>query len=185
MSNTFIKLISRACGRAIASSQYVLFDWQIKTEQRLKKLNVDAEELDLRYQAKIVELLRGTPYWIEGHLLLAERAIRSNRIEQAFASGQAVLAQSPNTMIRNRASLILSRCLLKRGDLESAKAIILELCKNNPKWFGVREDLAAVLIQEGDFARARNELEAIPTEQLSGEGYSALEFLRQKSTNIH
>ena len=184
MSTPF-KLLSRACGRAAASSQYVLFDWQIRAEQGLKRLHLEPEEIDSRYQAKILELLRRTPYWVEGHLLLAERAIRNNRIEQAFASTQAILAQSPDTAIKNRASLILSRCLLKRGDPVSAKSVILDLCKRNPSWPGAREDLAAILIQEGDFMGARSQLEAIPTDQLSGEGHSALEFLRQKSTNIH
>ncbi|NDC37072.1 MAG: tetratricopeptide repeat protein [Proteobacteria bacterium] len=125
-------------------------------------------------------LLRRTPYWSTGHLWLAEQAFFQNRIEVAFCEAQAVLALSNTQREVAAAQRVVARCHLKSGDYSAARALLSALVSTAPTAWDIREDFAATLLQQGDFDSAASELRAIPSEQLSGEGRAALDFVNSK-----
>ena len=164
---------------SFAVAKWLIFDWHLTAEVRSHKRSATAAP-ELRI-AKLRELLRRSPSWSSGHQRLALESLSINQIDSAFISAQAVLQLEGRGRAVRVARTVLARCYLKRGAPAEARKLINALLADDSMAWDLREDLAAICIQEGEFASAVSELEQIPQDQLSAEGHAALQFARSKA----
>ena len=156
-----------------------ILEWQLKAESRAGKYHSPDDREQLREQL-VKKLLRKIPYWSAGHLRLATRALDRNDLALAFASAQAARTVAATSAAQVEATRILARCQLKAGEYESARSTLVALRETSPQSWAVREDVAALMIHQGDYRAAAVELGAIPEQDLSAEGRAALEFVKGK-----
>lgn len=149
-------------------------------EQLLPRAKLDADRVRTVEQELLWlrGALRRAPYWIGGHLLAAERAVDAEQFALAYASALTVLECERNPTRRERAALVIGRCLLGSGRPEAA-APYLESAAERPEFIRAREELAACYLALNELEKGAAVLAAIPADRLSQSGRTALEFVRR------
>ena len=128
-------------------------------------------------------ILRKHPTWRLGHLELGEESLLSDDIASAYASAQVVLhlesddSQSPNA---SRASFLLGRCYLRRGDAKRALQFFTTKCTDPSLLWKIKEECAAAYMLCGDLETAFSTLSSVPHDALTPEGAAAKEYLTKR-----
>lgn len=134
-----------------------------------------------------IELLRGilqkVPFWLPGHLQLAELSLLQRDIATAYASSQAVLVLQPKDLERDWAHLHLGRCYLQRGQLEAALEQFCAISPSGEVGIVACEERAAALLALGRTKDAADCLEAIPLGQRSHSAEAALQYARKHTSS--
>lgn len=126
-------------------------------------------------------LLRRYPFWIKGHLLLAEECLNRDAIGCAYASACCVSSLvETNTALMSAAEFLLGRCFLRRGDWQSALSYFQIARLKTPLNYRIHEEESAALILGGNYQEALSLLQAIPEHMLSPEAKAATAFARSK-----
>ena len=143
------------------------------------------QKLELVFQQrKLRGLLAATPWWVRGHLLLAQLALQNDDIATSYASTQAVMQLvSPASTSFDLARRLLARCFLRRNAAAQAEAMLVELSQKYPSDYEVIEDLAACYVARSAWLEAEREFGKIPFEQLGAEARAALEYVKQSAKN--
>jgi len=135
-----------------------------------------------RSPARLRAILRRYPFWVAGHLDLAQLSLVEGDVATAYASAQAARALCDESSRRGAEALhILGQCFLARGEHASALSFFQRakpLLAGTPKF---SEDMAAALMLAGSYREAALLLEAIPETSLSAQGKAALEYSRGRS----
>lgn len=124
--------------------------------------------------------LRRWPYWAHGHVELASVALRRDDIASAYAAALSALRLVSRGDLAERANVSLGRAYLRRGETTRARQLFEAVLSQRPHDVGLKEDLAACLIAEGEYSRADEIFTSIPHGKLSAEGASARLFVRAK-----
>lgn len=136
---------------------------------------------DIKIEA-ILPIVRRYPYWLSGHLFVAEYALANKDVGRAYAAAQAVLAASFRTSssYRKKAEFILARCHLSKGDASSALALFEDWKLKYSTTAKAQEEIAACLMALSRLQEAHTTLSSINPNRLSQEGRAALLFLTTK-----
>jgi tetratricopeptide (TPR) repeat protein len=132
---------------------------------RLAVLSTSSSVNDSEPQYLLLKhLLRGTPFWLRGHLELGEIALSRGEWLLAYGSAQAALQLRPDDP---RAFLLRGKCALRTGvteaaagDLERAHDLFGEC--HNSDWADCVRELAAAYMAKGEHVRAGEILDALP-----------------------
>ena len=127
------------------------------------------------------EQLRRFPFWARGHLELGSAALQDDDVATAYASAVAALKLAPGGHGAVRASAVLGRAYLRRGEGERAVEMFERCVPHAPGDVGLREDLAAAYLLVGNAVAALEALEAIPLERRSAEALAALAYARKQT----
>lgn len=125
-------------------------------------------------------LLRRFPYWLRGHLRLAEESLTIDDIITAYSSAHCIIAGSystRNTPLRAEGYLLMGRACLRRGDWRSCLKHLQTAAELLPGDSRILEEEAAAYMAGDERARALTILQTIPSRKLSVAGRAALEFL--------
>ncbi|MBX7143386.1 MAG: hypothetical protein K1X79_02965 [Oligoflexia bacterium] len=121
-------------------------------------------------------ILRRVPFWGRGHLMLARLALARRDVSTAYASAQAALVLLRRPEDRAYTQLVLGRCYLQRGQLETALQA-LNLVPFEGVWeTEAREEMAAVLLALQRPQEAAAVLEGIPAGRRSQSAEAALRY---------
>jgi Flp pilus assembly protein TadD len=127
-------------------------------------------------------LLRRYPRWSNGHKILAEERLEYDDVAQAYAASRCYQALiGSNQRKRAYANLLLAKCYLRRGDWQSAQAVLKSALEDDPHSTSILEELAAAQILGGSYGDARSVLEQIRKGELSAQAKAALAFVRSKA----
>jgi len=127
-------------------------------------------------------LLRRYPRWSNGHKILAEERLEHDDVVQAYAASRCYQALTgSNQRKRAYANLLLAKCYLRRGDWQTAQAVLTGALEDDPRSTPILEELAAAQILGGNYGEARNALEQIDEGSLSPQAKAALAFVRSKA----
>ncbi len=76
----------------------------------------------------VLRIVRRYPYWLAGHIYIAEQSLKERDVGRAYAAAQAVLASviPGGLTFHKQAEFILARCHLSKG----APATALQLFEN-------------------------------------------------------
>lgn len=141
---------------------------------------VEKDESQPSKSEQLRALLRKHPNWRFGHLELGEESLAVDDIATAYASAQIVLhleSPSPHSHYAARASFLLGRCYLRRGDAQRALKYFSDECSDPSLKWKIKEESAAAHMVCGDSCSALSTLLSIPIDKLSPEGAAAKEFL--------
>lgn len=138
----------------------------------------DAPENRIKLTVCLQQLLRATPYWLEGHLELAKLSLAGNDLELGYSSAMAVLKLDPESFAGRN---FLAQCYLKSNHPREAIAEYRMLMERRPDCeVAIREDLAAALMATGEFKEAYNILSSVKPGELSASAAAALQYLKNK-----
>jgi tetratricopeptide (TPR) repeat protein len=140
-------------------------------------------ESNLKFIAWIRKQLRSFPYWLRGHLSLADLSLRSNDIQTAYLSSYAVLTINSHDI---RALYYLGKCYLRKNCYEKAVHLFESALKQNAvneqaslKYL-IQEELAASYIPLERFQEAKDLLKCIPEKYRNHSIQSSLSYLEMK-----
>lgn len=125
--------------------------------------------------------LRLVPYWRNGHVELAKRALTLGQFTLAHACVLAAKQLSKNNSAQ--IDLIHAQILHRSGADKNALQILERLHADNPKDFVVLEELALLHNARAEFELALKYLMAIPVKNRGPEAQTALEYLKKKIQN--
>jgi hypothetical protein len=137
-------------------------------------------------------LLRKHPTWKLGHLELGEESLLVDDIGTAYASAQVVLylesqgIHSPQnkSQYSSRASFLLGRCYLRRGDAKRALQFFTQECADPSLLWKIKEERAAAYMVCGDSHNALSILLSVPEDKLTPEGAAAIKYLRKQEGTL-
>jgi lipopolysaccharide biosynthesis regulator YciM len=140
-------------------------------------------------------LLRKYPTWRLGHLELGEESLAADDIATAYASAHALLLLESSSSqpscaspYSSRASFLLGRCYLRRGDAKRALQFFTQVStqisirdsKDRSLVWRIKEESAAAYMVCGDSNSALSTLLTVPEEKLTAEGAAAKAYLRKQ-----
>jgi tetratricopeptide (TPR) repeat protein len=144
----------------------------------VKALSISAA--DDKRSSYLRSRLQETPYWLHGHEMLGETALRLDDVATAYACGQASnLLHAKDESAEG--DLLIARCLLKRGAFSEALPLFEKNLPRDSRNWSLKEDYAACLIAVEEFKKAEEILKSIPDEQSTAPGKAALLFAQRKN----
>ncbi|MGA2882848.1 MAG: tetratricopeptide repeat protein [Bryobacteraceae bacterium] len=116
-------------------------------------------------RARLLEIVKLRPQFLEAHLLLADIAFRQQDMLETIQQSEAALEVDPENL---RARMLRGSALLQQGNLDQAEAVLKSLSRQVPGSVDVLLKLAYVSLGRRNYAEAEAAfnkiLEAHPTE---------------------
>lgn len=173
----------RAAKVAVTRLRFNLWNWYQAGAARASLARSRAAELgdreqqqEVKYQNqrahcdKIRSLLRTTPYWRSGHVLLSRIALELDDIATAYASVRAAEDLKPRENELLDIQLVLGKCYLRRGLPERGAEVLEKALLMFADQTVLKEELAACYLAMGRTSDAESMLASVPQEELSPAG---------------
>ncbi|MCB0329467.1 MAG: hypothetical protein KDD70_07385, partial [Bdellovibrionales bacterium] len=126
-------------------------------------------------------LLRKSPFWFKGHLLIARELLELGRIEESYCACQTAQRAAQSEPEERLVVPILAANYLATGQFGTAKAILEPLVAGEKGDEEISELLAAAHMGLGERVEAEKILSGLPTAKDGGRNEAVLLYL-QKNT---
>jgi len=117
------------------------------------------------------------PFWVPGHMRIAELALSSRDVTLAYGAAQCVISLARNEAEKNKGSHLLARALLAGGEPDRALKALSSLSKHAQGDFNIQEDMIACLMALGRENEAIVILERVGWKNLSPEARAIAKHL--------
>lgn len=102
-------------------------------------------------RARLLEIVKLRPQFLDAHLLLADIAFRQHDMNETVQQAEAALGVDPENL---RARMLRGSALLQLGDLDQASLVLGGLSRQVPGSVDVQLQLAYLALKRRDFAQA-------------------------------